>query len=447
MRISITIPRPPLVTSSFVHSLEVVVRRVFLALALVAITMAPAVAQTVPELPFQSVPDPLTLPPDIHFGEIAGVAVNSKGHVFVFSRGNSTGPAYMATASQLLEFDQQGKFVREIGKNLYAWSYAHAVRIDKDDNIWVVDKGSNVILKMNQQGRVVWVFGRKGESSHLDVPPDYASQLAGILQRAGVAVTIPPNNNPRNPVPVHRDNAFNQPTDVAWDSKGNSYFTDGYINSRVAKVNARGEWVASWGSLGKGPGEFDTPHGIAVSPKDEIYVADRGNRRIQVLDTEGKYHPRVHRRRAGRPDAREGHLWHARAEREDRVPGARRARRAVHDARPEPGAVRGRPLPEPHLQGVARGQGAGRLRPAWPQPRRVRLDSRHRVPVGERDLGGRADQLARAEARDQGRRHPLTPTMWNGRRVSARVARLPPARSVRAGTSAGIALARRRPVA
>jgi streptogramin lyase len=289
MRISITIPRPPLVTSSFVHSLEVVVRRVFLALALVAVSMAPALAQTVPELPFQSVADPLTLPPDIHFGEIAGVAVNSKGHVFVFSRGNSTGPAYMATASQLLEFDKQGKFVREIGKNLYAWSYAHAVRIDKDDNIWVVDKGSNVILKMNQQGRVVWVFGRKGESSHLDVPPDYASQLAGILQRAGVAVTIPANNNPRNPVPVHRDNSFNQPTDVAWDSKGNSYFTDGYINSRVGKANARGEWVASWGSLGKGPGEFDTPHGIAVSPKDEIYVADRGNRRIQVFDTEGKY--------------------------------------------------------------------------------------------------------------------------------------------------------------
>ncbi len=225
----------------------------------------------------------------MHFGEIAGVAVNSKGNVFVFSRGNSTGPAYMATAAQLLEFDAKGKFVREIGKNLFAWSYAHAVRIDKQDNIWIVDKGSNVILKMNPQGRVVWVFGRKGESSHLDVPPDYASQLAGILQRAGVAVTMPANNNPRNPVPVHRDNVFNQPTDVAWDSQGNSYFSDGYVNSRVAKVNAKGEWVASWGSLGKGPGQFDTPHGIAVSPKDEIYVADRGNRRIQVFDPGGKY--------------------------------------------------------------------------------------------------------------------------------------------------------------
>ncbi|MDO8677695.1 MAG: peptidyl-alpha-hydroxyglycine alpha-amidating lyase family protein [Acidobacteriota bacterium] len=266
-------------------------KRLLFAVSFVTWFMAPVASQTpaVPELPFESVPDPLTLPSDMHFGEIAGVAVNAKGHVFVFSRGNSVGPAYMATASQLLEFDPKGKFVREIGKNNFAWAYAHAVRVDKQDNIWVVDKGSNMILKFNPQGRVVWVFGRKGESSHLDVPPDYASQMAGLLQRAGVAVTVPPNNNPRNPVPVHRDNAFNQPTDVAWDSQGNSYFSDGYVNSRVAKVNAKGEWVASWGSLGKGPGQFDTPHGIAVGPKDEIYVADRGNRRIQVLDNTGKY--------------------------------------------------------------------------------------------------------------------------------------------------------------
>ena len=57
------------------------------------------------------------------------------------------GPAYMATAAQLLEFDADGNFVREIGKNLNAWSYAHAVRVDPDDNIWVVDKGSNMILR------------------------------------------------------------------------------------------------------------------------------------------------------------------------------------------------------------------------------------------------------------------------------------------------------------
>ena len=264
-------------------------RRVLLTAVMLGLTMTPAFAQSVPELPFESVPDPLKLPNDIHFGEIAGVAVNSRGHVFVFSRGNSTGPSYMATASQLLEFDANGTFVREIGKNLNAWSYAHAVRVDPQDNIWVVDKGSNMILRFTPEGHVDWVFGRKGEASHLIVPPDYQTVMARLLDRAGVDVDIPENNNPRWPVPVHQDNSFNQPTDVAWDSNGNSYFSDGYMNSRVGKANARGEWVGSWGSLGSGPGQFDTPHGIAVSPQDEIYVADRGNRRIQVFNPEGTY--------------------------------------------------------------------------------------------------------------------------------------------------------------
>ena len=263
-------------------------KRLIFSCLVAGLFVVPAAAQSVPELPFESVKF-FQMPADVHFGEIGGVAVNSRGHVFVFSRGNSTGPSYMATAAQLLEFDQTGKFIREIGKNLYAWSYAHAVRIDKQDNIWVVDKGSDMILKFNQDGHVEWVFGRKGEASHFQVPPDYASTLSNLLKRSGVNVTIPADNNPRNPVPVHRDNVFNQPTDVAWDSKGNSYFSDGYVNSRVGKANARGEWVSSWGSLGSGPGQFDTPHGVAVSPKDEVYVADRGNRRIQVFDTEGKF--------------------------------------------------------------------------------------------------------------------------------------------------------------
>src|SRR5437868_8808537 len=119
--------------------------------------------QTVPEIKFDSVPNPLKLPADIHFGEVSGVAANSKGHVFVFSRGNSTGPAYGATAAQLLEFGPDGKYLREIGKNLYAWSYAHAVRVDKDDNIWAIDKGSDMIIRFNPEGHVTMVFGRRSE--------------------------------------------------------------------------------------------------------------------------------------------------------------------------------------------------------------------------------------------------------------------------------------------
>src|SRR5712692_8785702 len=113
---------------------------------------APLFAQQPPEIRFHSVPDFLKLPPDIHLGEVAGVAVNSKGHIFVFSRGNSTGPAYAASAAQLLEFTPDGKFIREIGHNLYAWSFAHTVKVDKDDNIWVTNKGSDMVIKFNPEG-------------------------------------------------------------------------------------------------------------------------------------------------------------------------------------------------------------------------------------------------------------------------------------------------------
>src|SRR5690242_20472881 len=123
--------------------------------------VAPAFAQQPPpEIRFQSAPDFLKLPPDLYLGEATGVAVNSKGHVFVFSRGSTTGPAYGAASAQLLEFGPDGKYVREIGKNLYAWSYAHAVRIDKQDNIWVIDKGSDMIVRFTPDGHVSMVFGR-----------------------------------------------------------------------------------------------------------------------------------------------------------------------------------------------------------------------------------------------------------------------------------------------
>ena len=113
----------------------------------------------VPVIDYTSVPNFLKLPPDMYLGEMAGVAVNSKGHVFALSRGNTTGPAYGAAASQLLEFGSDGKFIREIGHHLYAWSFGHSVKIDPEDNIWVADKGSDMVIKFDPEGRVVMVFG------------------------------------------------------------------------------------------------------------------------------------------------------------------------------------------------------------------------------------------------------------------------------------------------
>ena len=124
----------------------------YLILALLSAGAAAFAQVRPPEIPYDSVPNFLKLPANLYLGEVAGVAVNSKGQVFVFSRGSTTGPAFGAAAAQLLEFGPDGKYIREIGKNLYAWSFAHAVRIDKDDNIWVVDKGSDMMWSSIPKG-------------------------------------------------------------------------------------------------------------------------------------------------------------------------------------------------------------------------------------------------------------------------------------------------------
>jgi hypothetical protein len=140
--------------------------------ALLVLMCPPLLAQNqVPVIAFDSVPNLLKLPKNLHLGEVTGVAVNSKGHIFVFSRGNTSGPAYAAAAAQLLEFSPNGKFIREIGKNLYAWSFAHTVRVDKEDNIWITDKGSDLVVKFNPGGQVVMVFGRKQEASDEETGP------------------------------------------------------------------------------------------------------------------------------------------------------------------------------------------------------------------------------------------------------------------------------------
>src|SRR5476649_630320 len=137
-------------------------KRLLAGVLMLLLMNVPAFAQqTVPSIAFDSVPNALKLHYGMYLGEASGVAVNSKGHVFVFSRGNTTGPAFAAAAAQLLEFDNNGKFVRELGKNLYAWSFAHTVRIDRDDNIWAVDKGSDMVIKISPKDEVLMVLGRK----------------------------------------------------------------------------------------------------------------------------------------------------------------------------------------------------------------------------------------------------------------------------------------------
>ena len=234
-----------------------------------ALALSPrlAFAQDVATIAYRSVPNPLHLPKNLYSGEVSGVAVNSRGHVFALSRGNTTGPAYGAAATQLLEFGPDGKFIGEIGHNLYAWSFAHTVKVDRHDNIWVTDKGSDMVIKFTPDGRVDMVFGRKQEPSDEETAP---------------------LKHPNPPLPAE-NGRFRQVTDVAFDAADNTYISDGYINSRVAKVDKNGNWLKSWGERGKGPGQFHTPHSIATDAKGNVYVADRSNRRIQVFDGEGNF--------------------------------------------------------------------------------------------------------------------------------------------------------------
>ncbi len=240
-----------------------VVATLLSALALAANTGA---TQSVPAIKFDATIDFLKMPANLYLGEVAGVAVNSKGNVFIYSRTGERSDVHGATAAQLFEFGPDGAFIREIGKDLYGFAFAHTVRVDAQDNIWATDEGTNMIIKFNPAGRVTMVLGRREEAAE-PAPP----------RPAGA------------PAPAPGWGTFNRPTDVTWDPAGNIFISDGYGNSRVVKVDKYGKWVKTWGERGSGQGQLNTPHAIASDAKGNIYVADRGNRRIQVFDSDGGF--------------------------------------------------------------------------------------------------------------------------------------------------------------
>jgi len=237
----------------------------FLCLAFVATSSAIA-QQSVPEIRFEGNVNALTLPAGMNFGEVAGIALDARKHVFVFSRTGERSTVHGASASQLFEFGADGSFIREIGKDLYGFAFAHTIRFDKDGNLWATDEGTNMIMRFNPTGRVTLVLGRRDEAVEpvREAPPDA-------------------------PPPPPRWGTFARPTDVAFDDAGNVYIADGYTNSRVVKVDRNGRWVKTWGERGREPGQFNILHTIASDAKGNVYVGDRSNRRIQVFDGEGTF--------------------------------------------------------------------------------------------------------------------------------------------------------------
>jgi len=253
-------------------------------------------AQTVPEIAFDAT-DTLKLPANIHLGEVAGVATNSKGDVFVYTRTGhptisiGTARPFAHGGSRLLQFDKSGKFVREIGQDSYGFLVAQQVRIDPQDNIWVVDQMSSMVIKFDPNGQIQLLLGRKSESERL---PTAAPQApAGALPGRGPAAAAPAaaGRGGRGGLPGAGapQDVFQRPTDVAWDSAGNIYVADGFGNSRIAKFDKTGKFVKSWGSRGSENGQFNMIHGIVVDAQGNVYVADTANKRIQVFDHEGTF--------------------------------------------------------------------------------------------------------------------------------------------------------------
>jgi len=197
-------------------------------------------SQRIPELGYRVAPDFFHGPFDTRRGEAAAVALNSKRHIFLFQR----------VAPMLSEYDEKGAFVRSVGDGLF--THPHGLRIDAEDNLWAIDDGSHLVLKLSPEGRVLMVLGRKG-------------------------------------VAAESDWLFNQPTDVAIGRNGEVYVADGYGNSRVAKFDRNGKFLKAWGKYGTRPGEFKLPHTVAVDREGRVYVGDRENMRIQVFDDEGRF--------------------------------------------------------------------------------------------------------------------------------------------------------------
>lgn len=194
----------------------------------------------VPELPYRVDEHFFKVPRGVHFIEASGVALDSRDHVFVFHR----------ASPMLMEFDQHGNFVRTVAEGL--WDHPHGLRIDPDDNIWTTDDGNHLVLKLNHDGQVLMVLGRK----------DWGGEA---------------------------DWLFNKPTDVAFGKNGDIFISDGYGNSRVVKFDRNGRFIKVWGSHGSRPGEFNLPHSIAVDDQGRVYVGDRENQRIQIFDSDGQF--------------------------------------------------------------------------------------------------------------------------------------------------------------
>jgi DNA-binding beta-propeller fold protein YncE len=211
--------------------------------ALAALSPAAAQLKSGPPLPHKLVENWAQLPRGWNFGEASGVAVDKQDNVWVFNRG----------PHPVVQFDRSGKMLQAWGEDLFRSS--HGIRVDDDGNVWAVDVKGHVVFKFSPAGKVLMVLGSRQGS-------------------AG-------DNNSRD--------AFNEPTGIAFAPNGDFFVSDGYVNSRVVKFNRDGIYLTHWGRKGAADGEFNLVHDVALDSQGRVYIADRTNQRVQIFDSSGKF--------------------------------------------------------------------------------------------------------------------------------------------------------------
>jgi DNA-binding beta-propeller fold protein YncE len=207
----------------------------------------PKQMETAPPLGYHAVEPGLTLPQGITMGASSGVAFDARGHMWVLNRGEHP----------LIEFDANGKFVRSMGEGQY--NRAHGLRIAPDGSIWTTDVQGHTVMKTSPSGELLLTLGTRGKPGDWD-------------EAAGTRL-------------------LNEPSDVAVAPNGDVFIVQGHGRGegRVLRLDKSGKLIKSWGGKGPAPGQFDQPHSILVTPDNQILVADRENRRVQVFDTDGRF--------------------------------------------------------------------------------------------------------------------------------------------------------------
>src|SRR6185295_12180765 len=214
------------------------------------------IMQEGPALNYTSVPNGLTFPAGTTMGLPGDLEFDSKGHLWVVSR-----PGNGINTQTIVEFDENGKFIRSFGEGLFGMR-PHGIRIDAENNIWLSDGSSHIVVKLDQQGKVLLTLGTKGQAGAWD-------------EAAGTRL-------------------LNQPNDVAIGRNGDFFVVEGHTpgamgDPRVLKFDKTGKFIKSWGGKGKEPGKFDVAHGISIDAKGLLWVADRENSRIEVFDQDGTF--------------------------------------------------------------------------------------------------------------------------------------------------------------